>query len=409
MGAGGDINGRLNVNGSLYVNGKLLDSPSNYGVTYVRSLSDLPTPVNSIITLSASQSYLITNRIDLSGNRIVTQLPTSIYGINSDISRITSTGLNPDMPLLSTTNDVFLRDLTFQNNATMLALESATLSNNAFLNRCIFRNCSSLGLIKNYDTSLFDTIFCYNVGGMKFDGTMATVTFFQSIISTYPNTTGVTLLSTAFIGRKFRLSFMSFVNSDSTSIGINVLSGATIPAEGFILEAITFSPSGTAVLGISSSDNRAEIINCTNIKNSSSVAQLFMSANSVPTTIPNTTSFFKMSGTSLAGPLLEKFSISNNRITYTGTLERGFLVTAAATVTSSGGNDLIVAVGKNGVVENFSWGGVTAAGGGAFVGVTSQVFISLKQNDFLEFFVRNTSGNNAITVANLNMVLRSVN
>lgn len=408
MGAGGTINGRLDVNGRFFINGKKLEAPSNYGITYVQALSDFPTPVSSIINLESNQSYVVTSTIDLSGNRLVGQgTSTNLLGTSPEISKLTSTGLNPSIPLLSATNNVYLENISFINNSTVLSLDSNSPSNNAYLNTCIFRNCSSLGTIKNYELTLFDTVLGYNIGGIQFDGTMASIIFFQSIVSTYPNSTGITLLPTASLSRRFRATNMAVVN-DATSTGIRVVSGAIIPTEGFILESVTFSTSSTAVEGISSNDNRANIINCTNIRNSSSVAQLFMSANAVATTIPNTTSFFKMSGNAISGPILEKFSIANNRITYTGTSERNFIIFAAASVATANGNEVIIAVGKNGVVDNFSWAAATSTGTTAFT-INTQVFETLREGDFLEFFVRNSTAANNITISYMNIVLRSAN
>lgn len=409
MGAGGNINGRLNIFGSLYVNDKpIVNTALNFGVTYVQMLSDFPAPVNSVIQLSANQSYIVTSTVDLAGNRLVSQGNISLVGISPDVSKLTSTGLSPTTPLISSVNNVYLKDLSFLNNPTILDLNSSSLSNNVYLNNCIFRNCSSMGTIKNYELTLFDTVLCYNVGGIKFDGTMSSVILFQSILSAYPNTTGITLLSSASFGRRFRVTNTAIVNPDTTSTGIQVITGASIPTEGFVLESVTFSPSSNAVVGISSNDNRASIINCSNIRNSSSVAQLFMSANAIATAIPNTTTFFKMSGNSISGPILEKFSIANNRITYTGASERNFIISVASTVASTNGNDIIVAIAKNGTVDNFSWAGVTTTGTPG-VAVNSHVFETLRQNDFLEFFVRNATATNNITISYLNIVIRSVN
>lgn len=410
MGAGGNIDGRLNVNGNLFVNGKpISDTALNYGITYVQALSDLPIPVGSVINLSANRSYFITSTVDLSGNRLVGQENTSLIGISPDFSKLTSTGLNPNTPLLSANSNVYLEDLSFLNNSTVLDLNSSALSNNAYLRNCIFRNCSSMGTLKNYELTLFDTVLCYNVGGIKLDGTMASAIFSQSILTTYLSTSGIILLPTSSFSRRFRASSSAFANSDASNTSIAVSPGASIPTEGFVLESVTFSPSGTNVLGISSNDNRSSIINCSNIRNSSSVAQLFMSANAVATAIPNTTSFFKMSGTAISGPIVEKFSIDNNRITYTGSSERNFIVSASCVVRSTNGNEIIIAIGKNGIVDNFSWGGVTATGATTSVGATSQVFQTLRQNDFLEFFVRNTTAANNVTIPFLNIVLRAVN
>ena len=60
---------------------------------YVSTKSDLPTPSAGVITLLSGYTYFFTTEVDLTGDRLVCGVNTTILGASSENCRIKSTGL----------------------------------------------------------------------------------------------------------------------------------------------------------------------------------------------------------------------------------------------------------------------------------------------------------------------------
>jgi hypothetical protein len=235
-----------------------------------------------------------------------------------------------------------------------------------------------------------------------FDGTFGTGSVFQCACVPYPNTTMFTVLSTATFTRRFRVFYSGLILASGTT-GINAMTAATIPNEGLIYDNLSFSGAGTYITGINETSNRAAFQDCTGISNTWSVGHLYMANNLSPTIIPNTTNFFKMSGTADIGSFANRFTNGNSRLTYVGSLDRLFLVGAIASVTSGNNNVVYVGIAKNGTVLPFSTIPTTTSGSGRSENVKTQTYVRLLSGDYIELFVRNSTGANNITVTDLNI------
>lgn len=70
-------------------------APASIDTVYVRSLSDLPTPVANVITLANNTVYKFLNSVDTSGDQIKTGLNNSIVGIDDSVTTLSGTTTVP--------------------------------------------------------------------------------------------------------------------------------------------------------------------------------------------------------------------------------------------------------------------------------------------------------------------------
>lgn len=138
-------------------------------------------------------------------------------------------------------------------------------------------------------------------------------------------------------------------------------------------------------------------------KMSANIGMLWMNGNNTATTISAQSTFYKISGTTTANSANKNFSHSDNKLTYTGTPTKMFLVTVTATLTGTSGNLAAVRIAKNGSTIGSTHFATSLNGI-----VATQGYFQLATNDYIEVFVSNSSGTNSITAINLNVIARSV-
>jgi hypothetical protein len=134
-----------------------------------------------------------------------------------------------------------------------------------------------------------------------------------------------------------------------------------------------------------------------------------MTNNAISTTISTVDTPVKVLGTSTANSINQKFTHTDNRLTYVGALIRDFQVTATLSLTSGNNNIIGVYVAKNGVVITSSEMYSTTSSGGRAESITCQTILELNQNDYIEIFVENSTGTTNITVEYLNVICKSLN
>lgn len=135
-----------------------------------------------------------------------------------------------------------------------------------------------------------------------------------------------------------------------------------------------------------------------------------MIGNATPTTVSFSGVPTKILGTTLSGSINQKFSHSNNRLTYTGALPRSFLVSAVASVTSVGSSKkvgLYVAKNNSAIPESEIYATTNAAGRSE--SVSTQEILQLVTNDYVEIWIENDTDTSNLTVTELNVIIQSLN
>jgi len=379
-------------------------------IVFVNSKNDLPTPISNVITLVDNVTYYFTTTVDLLGDRLVGGENTVILGSSSENSRIKSTGLSVGVALFTTEWTTPIRHITFQDVDTALAIDGSVNPPLALdWTGVNFLNVPNIGLIDTADNFIFSKGAILNSQNLQFDGSHGTIGIDNSIfVGTGSAGNILDILSTCTISRRFRLIYSSMVVFGS-SVGINANASATIPVEGYILDTINFSGGGTYLTGVSYTDNKTRFVNSKGIENTAEIGNYYMTNNATATTISATNTPVKASGTTTANTINQKFTHTDNRLTYVGALIRDFQVTATVSL-SSGNNNLIgVYVAKNGTVIPSSEMYSTTSSGGKAESITCQTILELNENDYIEIWVENNTATSDITTEYLNVICKSLN
>lgn len=379
-------------------------------IVFVSEKSDLPTPVSNVITLEDNITYYFTTTIDLLGDRLVGGQNTVILGASSENSRIKSTGLGVGVALFTTEWTTPIRHVTFQDVDTALDIDGSVNPPLALdWTGVNFLNVPNIGKIDTADNWIYSKGAFLNSQNLQFDGSHGTIGIDNSIFVGSGSAGNILdVLSTCTITRRFRLIYSSVVAFGS-SVGINVDVSATIPTEGYILDTINFSGGGTYLSGVDYTDNKTRFVNSKGIDNTAEIGNYFMTNNATATTISTVDTPVKALGTTTANAINQKFTHTDNKLTYVGALIRDFQVTATVSLTSGNNNLIGVYVAKNGTVITSSEMYSTTSSGGKAESITCQTILELNENDYVEIWVENSTGTTDITVEYLNVICKSLN
>lgn len=381
--------------------------------TVVYTLDDLPLPVGGVITLTPDETYYIAAHVDLEGNRLVCGLNTTILGASSENCSLTSTGLGASDYLIYSDYTLPIRHITIKDvskgvginiagdNPDPVALDWTGVNFSGCVINCTF------GDIDNF---IFSKGAILGSGAMEFVGAAGTIGIDNSIFtgdgSAYAM---INVASTAVVTRRLRVVYSAFVAFGST-VAINVDPAATIPTDNYILDACNFSGGGTYLTGLGTSftDNQPRWTNNRGILNTAYVASYHMRNNATPTVILATNTPVKVAGTTIAGVINQKFTHTDNRLTYVGELIKNIRVTAIASFTSANNQVVGLYIAKTGVELDDSEMYATTNAGGRAESITVQVVTTVANGDYIEIWIENTTAANNITVEYLNLVIEGL-
>jgi hypothetical protein len=377
-------------------------------INFVSSINDLPPVIGNVITLAADNAYIFTADVDLLGNRLVCAGNVSIVGTSSETSSIYSTGLI-GTALITSTYSLPMRDISLTADL-VLDLDGNFITTALDWTAVNFVNCANIGTIKNQSNFIMSNSAFLNSCGMIFDGNIGTISAFQTLFNTNTGQTAITLLSTCVVSRRFRITYSSFV----TLVGetsLNISASATIPVESYILNTCNFSGGGTYITGVQYNDNKSAFNNNVGILNSGEFAYYYMNNNGTATTINNTTTPVKVNGTTTLSSLTQRFTHTNNKITYIGAISRMFKITVTVTVTGGNNNIIKTFVAKDGTVipNSVSSTTLTGSAGTRIENITNQIIVDLATNNYLEVFIQNTSSVTNLTVTDLSVIVEALN
>lgn len=274
---------------------------------YITRKEDFPTAVSGVITLNSNYTYIITTEIDLEGDRLVFGTGTVLIGTNTENCILKSTGLTD--PLITSTKTISLRYLTLEVDYA-LNLTASISSQNIILVDIYFLNCLS-NTISGYDRITINQCQ-FNSIGLSFEGTIGTINIFQNV---FQNDTGTCIIVPA---STIITDHISIIHSEffitGSCIGINVSESATIPTECYRLESNDFSGNGTYITGVTHTSNLTLFRTNLGIDNTSIHGHMYMVNNVTATTILNTSDYYKIAGTTIAGSVNEKFTPYNWKI-----------------------------------------------------------------------------------------------
>jgi hypothetical protein len=377
---------------------------------FVNAKSDLPAPSSGVITLEDGVTYFITKTIDLTGDRIVAGNNTVLLGGSSENCYLISTGLSASTALITSVYSLPMRNLSIT-HGTALNLDgtgNATAALDWF--GVNFVNCATVGTIKTYSNFIMSDCALLSSANMTFDGTIGTVGFVNCLFSGVAGQTTLNFPSTLTITRRIRAIYSSFVAFGGAT-AIFVDPSAVIPVESYILDTINFSGGATYTGGVTYTDNKAFFSNCKGIVNSSEIGQMYYSNNTVQNGIATTNVFEKIAGVTTASTINQKFTHTDNRLTYTGGLVRSFKVTASVSANSVTTQSVVIKtrVAKNATTLAESESQATTSATGRNENFFSQAIVELNTNDFIEIFIANETNANNLLVTELNVIVEALN
>ena len=379
-----------------------LGKPNKF--VYVSTKNNLPSAIAGVITLEANTTYYFTDVVNLTGDRLVAGINTTILGASSENCRIKSTGLTASA-LITSNYSLPLRNITLEANIALNLDGDATTTALDWFG-VNFTDCNTIGTIRDYTNFVMSDSAFLNSQGLTFDGTIGTIGMSNCLFDIKSSGTAFILPSTLNVTRRFRIIYSSFVVL-SGETGLNVSTSATIGDEKYILDTVNFSGGGTYQTGVSYTDNKALFVNCVGITNTSTKGFMYMLNNGTDTSIgvANVNTWVKATGATISGTN-SKFTHTTNRLTYNGAFTNSFLVTVNASVRSGGSNQLIsIGVAKNGATAPESEGIIRTSTSNVEHGGSTQAVLEMVAGDYVELYVRNTSSIDIrITDFNLNIV-----
>lgn len=395
-----------------------IESSTSSVYVIVDGKADLPTAVGGVITLAAGYTYLITNDIDLTGDRIVAAGVVNLFGTSSETSSLTSTGLTGGTPLITTEYTIVLRSITIKDVGTALSIDGNSRAIALDWRAVNFSGIANVGTINTCDNFIFETGAFLSAQGLVFTGTIGTVGITNSLFVSQASAGNVIEVNAgAVITRRFRIVYSSFVVL-SGATGINVNASATIPVEDYILDTVNFSGAGTYLGGLTFTSDKAFFVNCRGITNTTAIADLYMIGNATPTTIAEVDVPYRVLGTVTLRSISQKFEavVGNSSAKYISSVPRLMRVQISGSFTSTQNNIIGFYVGvKKGetiipetdlIAESEDY--VTASGtrpDDFFV----QAIVELEQNDEVYLITENASATNAVTVQYMHSIIERTN
>lgn len=368
----------------------------------VSAKEDLPDAVSGVITLADNTGYLFTTTIDLTGDRIVCGVNTGLFGVSSESSKIISTGLDTLEYLITSSYSLPIRNLAFEH--TQVFFLNGDGATTALDWQAVNIVNSKAGIIQNYSNFIMKDSALLSSTELVFDGTIGTIGI-SGCLFLVTSGTGITFSDTLTVSRRVKIESSAFVIS-SGATGINFDFSTTIANEGYRIDYCDFSGAGTMLSDVDYTDNRSAFTRNKGINNSDEIAQYYMNGNATATTISATSTPVKASGTTTNSSVTQKFTHTDNRVTYVGSITRFFHVIITNSVTSGNNHQVGCYVAKNGTVINESEVYGTTSGTGRAENIVVQALVELSTNDYLELFVENATTTTDITVTDLNFIAR---
>lgn len=379
-------------------------------VIYVTAPEDFPTSIFGVINLIENTTYIIAGDVDLAGDRIACAEGSVIAGASPTNSSLTSTGLAGN-PLISSDTSLTLRDFkihTLASGVPALSIDAVANPGSSFeMYGMEFEDVHTVGTIKDVGMILVQGTSFEESSGLTLDGTINIAAFFSCMFNTAPSGTFFNFPATAIVTSRFKILYSSFIIGVGET-GIDVDVAATVPAEGFILDSVTFSGGGGYLSTILSSDDKSMFKECTGIPNSSVTGHLYWIENVTATTIATEDVPVKATGTSIAGPNNERFTHTTGRLTNSSAKTRTFIVAATLSLTSGNNHVIGVYIADGGTVIPDSKVLTTTSGTGKSENVTCQTIVTLYPGEYVELFVENTTAATNITVSDLSLICRAL-
>lgn len=375
----------------------------NTAVQYVSKKEHFPTAVNGVITLENDKTYIVLGTVDMTGDRFQCANNTIIKGTSSETSNLLSTGLALGTPLFTSTKTIIFQNITVYGVNTVFSLNGSDDSQVIDWDKFNIEECATMGNISNYGNFIMTNSAILNSAVLTFDGTIGTIGFLNCLITNFRNLPTLVINDTCTITRRFKLVESSMVVTGGGT-GITFSTSATVPNQGYILTSCNFSGGGTYLSGVAYTDNKTLFFKNLGINNSRSIGGYYLSSSSATTLVQDT--WTKAAGVTTANPNNQKFSHTNNQLTYTGTLTQIMNLLFSISLTGTNNDSIEVGLSLNGNdPQQFTTNVSTIDAGGAITFLGGFADLELSENDYVSVYCKNLTGSRNITSTKMSLLI----
>jgi hypothetical protein len=383
-------------------NNKASASAIRSSYVLVKSASDFPAPVSGVITLVAGTTYEINGAISLTSK--INLNGCTVRGVDHDVDQLIYTPSSGELITGANGGDLYSLTLTAASaGAKVFNIDAGGASLNIDVKHCYVASSDNVGLVKGFGGNVFfdDNVFTGNTNGLTFQNDDQVFLHNQywenSNHNTFITFTG-TLSSIQILGG------IMMPTSANTATGIDV-SGISSLANGD-LRTMMFNGSGTYTTGTFTNAWTVDCMGLTTQRDEVAAGNMFDSV-SVATTIGATNSPVKVAGTTASRNLYRVTMPASNRLTYTGTKTRTFLVTCAASCTGTTNNTFFTfSIAKVGSVLTESKQKIKIASNTDQQAVAISCTVTLAPNEYVELWVENNTNVSDPTIVTFNLAMR---
>lgn len=385
-----------------YVNNSSIE-----GYRKIRNAEDFPAPVDGVITLEDNVEYLITGVVDIANNRIVMGQNTTLAGNGSELSYLKSSVTGH--PMIYTQYTMPMRFVSLWSpNATALEVDTDGTQSFDWLG-VNFYQCQKIATVNDFRNLVWNfgaSIQCED--GFTFDGA-GNAAVFQTCANVLPVSghTFVEVTANASFASRGRASFCNFSTpSGVTTFDFTATTPSAFPNDSIYIQDCAFSGSGTYITGITAANNASVFRDNQGIQNSQVNAFMYMSGNATATTFGAMNTYTKVLGTTTLDSSTQRFTHSNNRLTYTGGKPVVVKVDIDFYFTTGNNNVAAVLIAKNGTaLTTYPATTATSTGTGDYNNGNYHLIVTLNPNDYIEVFVKKLADTTSLTMTNLKVIM----
>lgn len=369
------------------------------GIVLVRSIDDLPAPVDNIITIGVGQNnWQFIGEIDLGANTLDIIGPCTVKGFSQESTHIYG---NPSGQFMIRCFGTVALDrfyMTVPAGKTGIYVDGDGPRAAVDWNYMNFFGDGLAVHTKNISNATFNTIGWFGTGCVKVEGGIESLVIVNSLISITSGTgkVGVMAEETSVFSRRLRVQNSAVVITPG-NIGFYMLPGNFPEPESCRLGDLNFSGGGTYLSGIDHLDDATRISECRGIKNSKRIGSMSFFGTALTEVTKDTPVPLNIPTSS--NPNNQRFLHEPNKLTYTSAFQTGFFGIFSISISAENQNRQIeFKVFKNGVIIDDSVQILTTISGSRPQPLSGQFFTEMEQGDYLQVVVENLSNGTSIEV-----------
>lgn len=362
----------------------------------VKSAADLPAPVAGVITLVNGIEYEINGTITLTTP--INLNGCTVKGDDSSNDKLIYTGTGSMFTGDKTGN---IRYLTMTAaSGSIFNINALATNQNMLVQNCFFLGSSSVGTITGVGGTVFFSTVAYfsNTNGITFQNDNNVV--LNNMLWDASNSN----IYERFIGT---FNVIQLLGGDRLTTSVNSatalhISGITSINAGSA-KVIMFIGTGTYVTGTFTNVWEVEAVGLNTQKDGVAGGNMYITL-PVATTFASAGVPVKALGTTASTNLYRMTHPTSNRLTYSGSKTRSFMISSSLSITQPSSNRYFsFYIAKNGVVIPESRQDVKVINSTDQVSLAISAWATLAPGDYVEVWVENQSATTSVTVQTLNL------